>query len=276
MIADFPPRHEVVLFGAGAGNETWVFRNRTWTNLTATLSQSPGPRASGGFVYDARDGYAVLFGGTGTCSVYYACNDTWSFNGTRWTQLHPATSPPRMWRFGMTYDAADRDVVVFGGNVYPGSLSHATWTYAGGSWTNATRASAPSSRVDVPLTYDPTTRSVVLYGGFVPGVRFGPNSSTWSFHGGVWTRLHPSPTPPGLAGSPIVFDAALAELVLYGGYQSHGSSYSTWAYSGGGWTNLTPTLSPFTSTPDPAGLGVYAPGLQEFLIFGPTGYWALS
>jgi hypothetical protein len=272
-----------VLFGAGEvngpgngwGGRTWGLRDRTWTNLTPNLPVSPARRAMAGFVHDPQDGDAILFGGTGACNNFTACNDTWAFNGTGWSQLHPATSPPRLWRFGIAYDRADREIVLFGGTAYSGpALPHDTWTFAGGTWIDATRPSAPGGRVDAPLAYDPATKSVLLYGGLVPGS--GANNSTWSFHGGVWTRLHSSPTPPRLSAALMGYDAALGKVVLYGGADSRGGlSYSTWAYSGGSWTNLTPTLSPFAARPGPLGLGVYDGALGEFLILGPTGFWAL-
>lgn len=37
-------------------------------------------------------GQLILFGGGAQNAVYF--NDTWTWNGSNWVQLHPATSPP--------------------------------------------------------------------------------------------------------------------------------------------------------------------------------------
>ena len=42
--------------------------------------------------------------------------DTWTWDGTTWTQQHPAASPPARYGASMAYDAATRGVVLFGGN----------------------------------------------------------------------------------------------------------------------------------------------------------------
>jgi hypothetical protein len=59
-----------------------------WTQLTP--ASSPLARNSAGFAYDAATGTDLLTGGRTGCSPnsgQYV--DTWSWNGTTWTQLHP-------------------------------------------------------------------------------------------------------------------------------------------------------------------------------------------
>ena len=56
----------------------------------------------------------VLFGGQDP-STFANLADTWEWDGTNWSQATPATHPPSMWSFGMTYDRARQRVVVFGG-----------------------------------------------------------------------------------------------------------------------------------------------------------------
>ena len=51
----------------------------------------------------------VLFGGAHV-------NDTWTWDGTTWTQIFPAGGPPHdRYSFGMDYDSAAHAVVIFGG-----------------------------------------------------------------------------------------------------------------------------------------------------------------
>src|SRR5437867_4343003 len=70
-----------------------------------TRTSMPAPRAGAGMAGDI-NGNIVLFGGVNTnfdCCLYYG--DTWTWDGSAWTEQFPANSPsPRMVGV-MTYDA---------------------------------------------------------------------------------------------------------------------------------------------------------------------------
>ena len=63
--------------------------------------------------YDAATGNMVLFGGVSRVGNFL--NTTWTWDGSTWTQQHPATSRPPRKSASMAYDAATGDVVLFGG-----------------------------------------------------------------------------------------------------------------------------------------------------------------
>jgi hypothetical protein len=86
-----PGLNAVVIFGGDSGtirsfsNETWEFSEGNWTQLHPKLS--PEPRAAIGLVFDALDGYIVLFGGGPLPNDYFGSfNDTWV--------LRPVAVPP--------------------------------------------------------------------------------------------------------------------------------------------------------------------------------------
>ena len=79
--------------------------------------------------YDAANGTVVLFGGQTTSR---ALNDTWTWDGSGWTQAHPATSPPPMASAQMTYDPVTHDVLLVGAQQVEGS-NHAPIACWGGS-----------------------------------------------------------------------------------------------------------------------------------------------
>jgi hypothetical protein len=90
----------------------------------------------------------VLFGGAttdpSTGNPTSILGDTWSWDGTTWTEEHPATSPPAresaaMARLGDT-------LVLFGGADANGALLGDTWTWDGVTWTQHTMTPAPSAR----------------------------------------------------------------------------------------------------------------------------------
>ena len=61
--------------------------------------------------YDAATGQVVLFGGSNGSNL----GDTWTYNGTTWTQQSPASSPSARYDSTLAYDATTGQVVLFGG-----------------------------------------------------------------------------------------------------------------------------------------------------------------
>ena len=62
--------------------------------------------------YDPASGKVIMFGGdNGTTYL----NDTWSFDGTTWTQIATQSAPPARTAAQMTYDSVTQKVVLFGG-----------------------------------------------------------------------------------------------------------------------------------------------------------------
>ena len=67
----------------------------------------------------------MLYGGTGDTATYP--QDTWIWNGTAWSALTTAgTPPPGRWRGGMAYDSGRDVVVLFGGTTVDTYLQD-TW-----------------------------------------------------------------------------------------------------------------------------------------------------
>jgi hypothetical protein len=143
-----------------------------------TVSLSPGPSSI----------QTILFGGRGN---KYQSNTTWSFNGTAWTQLSPATSPSIRSEGCMAFDSANGKWVMFGGQNEYGYLNE-TWTFDGTNWTQVAMANGvgPAGRVGAQMAYDAGSSRTIMYGGISAGTNY-PSNETWSFNGssGVWTRL---------------------------------------------------------------------------------------
>jgi hypothetical protein len=78
--------------------------------------------------YDAATGTAVLFSGqTGYAQREHP--DTWTWDGTTWTQQHPATHPTARNSAAMAYDAATGTAILFGGINVRIDVFHDTWTW---------------------------------------------------------------------------------------------------------------------------------------------------
>jgi hypothetical protein len=81
--------------------------------------------------YDEAAGNAVLFGGVNRANKFL--NSTWTWDGTTWTQQHPATIPPAREFASMAYDAVAGNAVLFGGDRDPKAPSLGdTWTWGSG------------------------------------------------------------------------------------------------------------------------------------------------
>jgi hypothetical protein len=134
-------RAEVVMFDGctldSFLNDTWTWDGTNWTEQHPATS--PSIRCEAGMAYDAARAEVVLFGGLsfGTASIHFS--ETWIWDGTTWTQQHPATSPSARstsGSMGLAYDVAQNEVVLFGGGLdndhtYFGD----TWTWDGTNWS---------------------------------------------------------------------------------------------------------------------------------------------
>jgi len=108
-------------------------------------------------VYDAARKEVVVFGGSQPGGSDW--DDTWTWDGTTWTQKFPTTSPPGRQFHAMAYDAARGQVVIFGG----GSIidlfapKNDTWLWAGTNWTQVPGTLASTSSRPKPK-YRPISR----------------------------------------------------------------------------------------------------------------------
>ncbi|MCI4356486.1 MAG: hypothetical protein L3K18_05005 [Thermoplasmata archaeon] len=175
MTYDVSDRY-VLYFGGSPGggmtgshtNDTWEFRNGSWTNLTAIVHNAPSPRDRAPIEYDSATGTVILCGGQRSAypSNSSYLNDTWSYSALTWTELSPSSGFSPRENMVLAYDAADRQVVGFGGfglvlNVNPNaSQSYVendfadTWSYSGGTWTPVAPVLTPARPiVDTGATF---------------------------------------------------------------------------------------------------------------------------
>ncbi|MHB8351192.1 MAG: Kelch repeat-containing protein [Thermoplasmata archaeon] len=216
---------EVLLFGGelacGAvvcpiSGSTWAFHDGRWTPL---LIAGPSARLDAPITYDARDGYVLLFGGilaSGTVA-----NDTWAFRGGGWSQQLTAGPPPDAYQESMTYDAADRYVLLVGTGSpgLSGLLPNVTWTYSGGRWTEEFPSTSPPFLWGAWVAYDPAVAYVVLVGEQVYTQYGAATNVTWGFLDGTWFPVSTENPSLRLGLSPLVYDATDGYLVAFGGDQ---------------------------------------------------------
>ena len=255
---------------------TASIRTGTWTNLTPNLTVSSPPGVTdGSMAYDVKDGYVVLFGGYwGSSANGGLSNETWTYRAGVWTQLHPKFNPFGQVDGGMVYDGKDGYVLLFVG-VGLGTGGGQTWTFTHGQWTELFPGQAPHWRSWEAMAYDAKDGYVVLYGGVGEDPCACSDTwfhDTWTFAGGVWTKLSTSRSPGsalgGMVGSSMVYDAAKGFVVLFGGEGrlANGSfSNTTWKFSAGSWSRLHPANSP---SPREQASMVYDRAIGAVVLFG--------
>jgi hypothetical protein len=231
----------VVLFGGstnvhggGSLGDIWTWNGTTWTEHHPAVS--PPARSEAMMAYDAATHNVVLFGGT-TGGGVANLDDTWTWNGTTWTEQHPATSPPARLLATMAYDAATGTVVLFGGGTGSGQLSD-TWTWNGTTWTEQSPAVSPPATWAASMAYDAATKTVMLFGG-VDAV-----NNTWTWNGTTWTEQHPYPSPTTRWSASMAYDPATRSVVLFGGGTDSCLFNATWTWNGTKWTEHDPATSP--------------------------------
>src|SRR2546428_839958 len=83
------------------------------------------PRTGAAMTYDQGQRRIVLFGGEDAAGIFM--NDTWTWDGTTWTQMHPG-HPPSARAYAAMAWRDRREVILFGGFGPNGYLSD-TWLW---------------------------------------------------------------------------------------------------------------------------------------------------
>ena len=226
-----------------------------WSQVTTPFGQ-PTPRDDASMVFDASTGTTVLFGGFDGTQL----GETWTWNGSVWNKMTPATSPPALQGAAMTYDSATHNVVLFGGLSSNGPVAD-TWTWDGATWTEHF-APGPVARSHASMVYDAATNNVMLFGG---ESATGPLSDTWLWNGITWTAAtsaNQSPSPR--QNQSMVYDGATHNVVLFGGLSSNGPLNDTWTWDAGTWSR-----QPAASPPARSGASMfYDSTLRQVVLFG--------
>jgi hypothetical protein len=180
----------------------------------------------------------VIFGGS-TDIEQNAFDDTWVFDGTRWTQADVVGPSGRSapWMASL-----NGKVALFGGTEsqdpeggFP--LLSDTWTFDGSTWTRVT-GPGPSARTGAGSAS--LGGKAILFGGSdASGTNF---NDTWTFDGTTWT-LVPTSTAPSARNDPAM--ATLGDkVILFGGGNATGRDGDLWSFDGTTWTELSITGGP--------------------------------
>jgi hypothetical protein len=215
---------------------------QTWT-ASPQASQPPAEDSTPYAVDDPATGQLVLYHPVVTargCAVAQA-NSTWLWDGATWTPAPNGTRPSGRTDPTLVYDAATRQVLMFGGSPSENCATEAsiyladTWSWNGDSWTQLSPAASPPAGDRACAAYDAANSEVVMFGdetGVSGGRVADPN--TWIWNGTTWSPHLPTPSPPASTFScAMTYDAARSKVVLQ---SESASGVSTWEWDGAAWS----------------------------------------
>jgi hypothetical protein len=217
--------HQLVLFGGFNGSSylgdtwTWDGSNNSWTHRSTATKP---PAVTGPMLFpDPRTGHVDMVGGFDGMFFH---SDTWTWTGTDWRKLQPATSPTARGSAIAELDKANGTVVMFSGigdlNVYD------TWTWDGSTWTRQSPAHQPPARFYSSSAYVPALKGVVIFGG---GSGNGDLNDTWEWTGTDWIQLQVGTPPAKRESQGMTYDPLMRQIVMFGGQVQGTVADDTWA-----------------------------------------------
>jgi hypothetical protein len=260
-----------LLAGCGAAR-TGVATNNGDPTMHAVATASPAPLGSlhaagapsgvGSFEigYDPATRRLVLqVGVTGSGPSRDDAAQTWAWDGTRWTHLHPRTQLPAETSGAMAVDPVSGRLMYMGGdafhetdaNVPSWSPNFGTWLWDGATWERV--ADNPCQGGDPALGVDEATRQLLVNSPDIRGVHttddLESSGPAWYCTGAFrWTGRSWQAVPTD-ADLPLPLDAAVAwdpvsrRLIQFGGSGQDGAD-ETLGYDGERWRKLAPANVP--------------------------------
>jgi cysteine-rich repeat protein len=242
--------HRTVMFGGAplatpqSFPETWLWDGHEWSLAHPTTL--PLGRDGTMLAFDGKRGRVIMFGGHQRTieggNAYLT--DTWSWDGSNWTELHPTTVPDGRMNGAMSYDPLRDQIVLFGGtNAIDqiGNVPLKTWTFDGSEW-HAIAGTQPPARFKPAMAWDAVTHTSVLFGGNTnAGATANDRADTWAWNGAAWTKLIPTTIPPARSDFGLASDPADGVIIMWGG---SGTDARTWQWNGTTWKDVSPVTVP--------------------------------
>lgn len=196
--------------------------------------------------YDSIRQVVVLFGG----DISGFSNQTWEWDGVRWTQRTTANAPLARRSHAMAFDSARGVMVLFGGRDANNALRNDTWEYDGTNWTQKSPANSPSAREGHAMAYDAARQRIVMTCGFATA----NENDTWLYDGTTWVQQLPD--LPAMRDHVMAYDSGRQRVVLHGVRR-------TFEWNGANWTEVVTSNNPLI---DQNAAMVYDAGRQRCLL----------
>ncbi|HEX6160249.1 MAG TPA: kelch repeat-containing protein, partial [Thermoanaerobaculia bacterium] len=150
------------------GEDLYEWDGTTW-KFFDDVKDNPDGRRFSSMVYDENLKKVVLFGGFDGEDYL---RDTWTWDGTNWTEVKPDNSrrPEHRGIFQMWYDGNLKKTVIYSGLGRPDLDARITrysdmWAFDGSGWTKLNPSTTPGERFGAAVARHPDTNKVYLFGG---------------------------------------------------------------------------------------------------------------
>ena len=200
-------------FGGNALAETWEWDGATWTQ--AAPAQSPPARGvHGNMTFDHATGRTTIFGG-GIQPGVPTFDDQWQYDGTTWSQIVTAVTPPRRVAACFAYMASAGGPILFAGGEWTDPYRSDTWRLSGGVFTLLDPAQDPGPRQSAVCAYDPWRDKLVLHGGGLTQSPLTFSNEVWEFDGAAWSEVNVPGAPGAGCCGVMTYDAARRQIVYF-------------------------------------------------------------
>lgn len=206
--------------------------------------------------FDPETNSVILNGGV--CADSATTEETYSWDGTKWTKLDIKTVLDRTFGAGVAYDPTTRTLFQYGGTIAFGGSHIGTIAFHGGDWASLTDTFSPAPR-SLPVVFNyPGNDVVYVYGGHD---ETGGNEELWTYSNATWTQITGDANKPTLCDNPLGAydsDRKVYEIVCAAG--------NVFEFNGTTWTNK----KDMKDKPPIRRLGnlSYDPTLKKTVLFG--------
>jgi hypothetical protein len=156
-------QHPGLLICSAVDRALWEWDGVQWSQVGDAMGDAPPARYRHAMAYDSARKRVVLFGGaTGSDPITTTVDDTWEWDGSRWTEMHPPTRPASRSGHALVYDARRGRTVLFGGQGL-NSARDDVWEWDGQTWIERHPSGGPGKLRAPAMAYDSTQQVVVLF-----------------------------------------------------------------------------------------------------------------
>lgn len=241
-------RGVVVNWGGLGGTNADVdeFDGTLWRAIHINgAQQRPSLLIGAAMTFDGVHGYSLMFGGA--TSTGPVVSQTWTWNGTAWTQRTPTTAPPARSDAGICFDASSGRVLLFGGYDGSGNGRNDLWSWDGTNWAAVpgSATGAPSARGQAVVTPTLSGAGCLVFGGRANATSGTFFDDLWRWDGSQWRAEYLAPAARTECGA--AYDALRHRVVLFGGSAAAGVGpyfQDTFEWDADAWIRRTPAHSP--------------------------------
>lgn len=241
-LSAFDTDRSVMVVVCGDGRVT-EWNGSAW-KLFSDLQEEPDPRRFAGLAYDQTLKKTVYFGGYDGANYR---DDTWTWNGTAWTEVKTKVEPENRGQMAFWYDPLAKKTILFSGVGRPNIDSKVTrfndmWSFDGTNWVKMTVTETPGIRFGAQLAVDPRDGKVLLFGGLRAKVEgklvdqfYGNDLWIWDGAASKWTEIATTGGPSARENAGFDFDPTLGKFVLFGGFARNFYFSDVWTWDGQNW-----------------------------------------